>query len=110
MKKIETSLDGYLNKIESYLRNIIISLNNSDTWKIQLTITINFISSKDTEEERVKRLSRDNIKFTSDSEVNYVIEKLFKSLRSKYQDGLETSMKGSDFIFDSIQLMYYKCH
>ena len=77
---------------------------------IQLTITINFISSKDTEEERVKRLSRNNIKFTSDSEVNYVIEKLFKSLRSKYQDGLETSMKGSDFIFDSVQLMYYKCH
>ena len=77
---------------------------------IQLTITINFISSKDTEEERVKRLSRDNIKFASDSEVNYVIEKLFKSLRSKYQDGLETSMKGSDFIFDSVQLMYYKCH
>ena len=23
---------------------------------------------------------------------------------------LETSMKGSDFIFDSVQLMYYKCH
>ena len=77
---------------------------------IQLTITINFISSKDTEEERVKHLSRNNIKFISDSEVNYVIEKLFKSLRSKYQDGLETSMKGSDFIFDSVQLMYYKCH
>ena len=25
-----------------------------------------------------------------------------KSLRSKYQDNLETSMKGSDFIFDSV--------
>ena len=24
--------------------------------------------------------------------------------------GLETSMKGSDFIFDSVQLMYHKCH
>ena len=23
---------------------------------------------------------------------------------------LETSMKGSGFIFDSVQLMYYKCH
>ena len=33
-----------------------------------------------------------------------------KSLRAKYQDGLEKSMKGSDFIFDSVQLMYYKCH
>ena len=43
-------------------------------------------------------------------EVNDVIETLFKPLRSKYQDGLETSMKRSDFIFDSVQLMYYKCH
>ena len=33
-----------------------------------------------------------------------------KSLRSKYQDNLKTSMKGSDFIFNSAQLMYYKCH
>ena len=23
---------------------------------------------------------------------------------------LETSMRGSDFIFDSVQMMYYKCH
>ena len=39
-----------------------------------------------------------------------LLKKLFKSLRSKYQDGLETSIKESDFIFDSVQLMYYKCH
>ena len=50
-----------------------------------------------------------NIKFTPYSDANDVIEKLFKSLRSKYQDNLETSMKGSDFIFDSVQLKYYKC-
>ena len=23
---------------------------------------------------------------------------------------LETSMEGSDFVFDSVQLLYYKCH
>ena len=28
---------------------MIIDLRNSDTWKIQLTIAINFISSKDAE-------------------------------------------------------------
>ena len=47
----------------------------------------------------------DNIKFTFYIEVNDVIEKLFKSLRTKYQNGLEKSMKGIDFIFDSVQLM-----
>ena len=33
-----------------------------------------------------------------------------KSLLSRYQIGIETLMRGSDFIFDSVQLLYYKCH
>ena len=36
--------------------------------------------------------------------------KNFKSLRSKYQENLETSMRESDSIFDSVQLMHYKVH
>ena len=36
-------LEEYLNKMEPDLRNIIIDLQESDTWKIQLTISINFI-------------------------------------------------------------------
>ena len=46
------SLSEYLNNIEPSFRNILIDLQNSDEWKIQL-IAINFISSKDAEEERV---------------------------------------------------------
>ena len=108
--KRDLSLDEYLDRIEPYLRNIIINLQNSDAWKIQLISPINFISSKDSEEEYVMHQSSDNINFTSYSEVNYVTGKLFKSLRSKYPDALETSTKGSDFIFDTVQIMYYKCH
>ena len=52
----------------------------------------------------------DNIKFTPYNDANEVVNELFESLRSKYQDNLEISMRGSDFIFDSVQLMYYKCH
>ena len=52
-------------------------------------------------------LSSDNIKFTSYSEVNDATEKLYKLLRSKYQNDLETSMKASDFIFDLVQV-YFK--
>ena len=47
------SLNEYLNNIEPSFRNILTDLQNSDEWKIQLTIAINFISSKDAEEERV---------------------------------------------------------
>ena len=44
------------------------------------------------------------------NDANEVADELFESLRSRYQGNLETPMGGSDFIFDSVQLMYYKCH
>ena len=53
MKVKNLSLREYLNKIKLYLRNIIIDLQESDTWKFQLTIAINFISWKDDEEEHL---------------------------------------------------------
>ena len=36
-----------------------------------------------------------------------VIKELVESLLPRYQIGLETSMKGSDFIFDCVNLLYY---
>ena len=92
------------------MRNIIINLQNSDAWKIQLTITINFISLKEVEKERVIHSRSGNIKFTSYNDVNEVVDELFELLRSRYQGNLKSSMIGSDFIFDSVQLMHYKCH
>ena len=91
------------------MRNIIIDLQNSDTWKIQLTIAINFFSSKDDEEERVIHSKSDNVRFTSYNDANEVVDELFNSLNSRYQDNLEKSIRGSWFIFDSVQLLYYKC-
>ena len=43
-------------------------------------------------------------------QMKLLINSLMKSFRSKYQDSLKTSMKESDFIFDSAQLMYCKYH
>ena len=71
---------------------------------------INFISSKHAEEERIMHSTHSNIKFTSYNDVDEVVDELFDSLRSRYQGNLETSRRGSDFIFDSVQLKYYKCH
>ena len=42
-------------------------------------------------------------------DANEVVDDLFESLRSRYQGNLETSMRGSDFSFDSVQLLYYEC-
>ena len=38
-----------------------------------------------------------------------VIQELFDSLKNRYQNNSE-SMKGSEFVFDYVQLLYYKCH
>ena len=45
----------HLDKIKRYLKYFTNTLKKSDTWKIQLTIATNFVSSKDTDEERVMR-------------------------------------------------------
>ena len=52
-KNRNLSLDEYRNKIGPYSRNITIKLQNSDSWKIELTIAINFIFSNDAKEKRV---------------------------------------------------------
>ena len=92
------------------MKNVIIDLLNSDTWKIQLKIAVKFISSKDLDEERVMHSRSNNIKFASHNDADEVSDELFESLRSRYHGNLKASMRGSDFIFDSVPLMYYKCH
>ena len=93
-----------------YLGNIIIDFQNSDTRKIQLTIEINFIIWKDGEEECVMHSRSNNIKVTSYEYVNEIVDELFVSLCSRYQGKVETSMRRTDFIFDSLQLVHYKLH
>ena len=88
----------------------MIEFRNSDTWKIQITIAINFISSKDHEKKRVMHSRNKNTKFTSCNDVNKVLDELFDPVRSRYQGNFETSMGGSQFIFDSVQMIYYKCY
>ena len=55
------STKEYLNKIASYLKDIMNNLQTSDTWKIQLTVAINFIFSKDIDEERIIYLKAGDI-------------------------------------------------
>ena len=39
---------------------------------------------------------------------NDVVDELFESLFSRYQTGLEISIRESGFLFDSVQRLYYK--
>ena len=44
------------------------------------------------------------------NETNEIIEELFDSLLQNYKKGLEEKMKGSDFLLDSVDLLYYNLH
>ena len=52
----------------------------------------------------------DNIEIMINDKADEVIKKLFESFLNRYQIGLETSMRSSDFIFHCVHLLYYKCH
>ena len=45
----------------------------------------------------------------SSDEADEVKKTLFDSLENRYQNNLEL-MRGSEFVFDYVQLLYYKCH
>ena len=61
----DLTLKEYLDKLKPYLRDIIIDLQNSDTWKIHLTIAISFIPSKDVDEEHLMHAKSENVELMS---------------------------------------------
>ena len=65
---------------------------------------INFISSKDSDETCTMHTTSDNVEIMIGNKRGEIIQKLFNSLLQKYQEGLEESMRGREFIFDSIEL------
>ena len=63
-------------------------------------MAINFISSKeDSDETHTMRTKSDNIEIMLGSETDEIIEELFKSLLQRYQEGLEETMRATEFIF-----------
>ena len=78
--------------------------NNSDTWKVQLIIANNFVSSIDNNEEHVMHSKCDNIEILINDEADEVIKELFDLIQNGYQNNLK-SMKGSEFAFDYVHLL-----
>ena len=51
----------------------------------------------------------DNIEIMTNDEADEFIKELFDSLKNRYQNNLE-SVKGSEFLFNYVYLLYYECH
>ena len=71
-------------------------------WKIQLTMQINFISHNDSEETRTMYTKSRNKEI-----MDGTIKEFRESLLQHYQKNLEQSLRGSEFIFDRVDLLYY---
>ena len=78
-------------------------------WKIQVCMHVNFISYRDTGETRIYYVWSDNVSIMQDSDTNDIIREIFRSFLHNYQEELKT-IKGSDFVFESFDLMDYKLH
>ena len=44
------------------------------------------------------------------NETDKIIKELLESLFQIYQEGLEESVKGSEFVFNSVHLLHYRLH
>ena len=69
-------------------------------------MTINFISSKDFDEIHTINTKSHNTEIIVGKETDETIEELFKSLLQRCQEGLKESLRESEFVFDSVDLLY----
>ena len=70
---------------------------------------INFVSFLDSTQFHTMHTKSD-IKIMTGIETNDIINELFKSFFRRYQEGLETAMKRSSFVFYSDDLLNYIFH
>ena len=77
---IITHLRDIINDYEAHGKLKGDSSNDYETegeWKIQSSMEINFVSSKDSDEIRIMHTNSDNIEILMGSETNYIIKELF---------------------------------
>ena len=102
------SIQEYFALIEKYLRELINQYKNEGKCKIQLIAEINFISLKPgSDGTRIMYTRSDNEEFMNGSDTDQVIKLLFRSFLQKYQENFQNKMRGSNFEFDGVNLLYY---
>ena len=109
-KDSKSSIDEYFDIIRPYLRDMIDNHKATGEWKIQLTMRIIFVFFTDANETREMHTKINNITILRGVENENIINELFNTFRKRYQEGLETKMRGSSFTFESIDLLEYHLH
>ena len=102
------SFNEYLELIKPYLYDLINVYKAKGEWKLQLSAKISFVSQKPDSNEICIMYTRSTPEeIIIGCETEEVAENLIMQLLQKYQDNLQNKMKGSDFIFNGINNLYY---
>ena len=107
-KDNKLALYEYFEIIRPYLKDLID--DHKGEWKIKLSMRMIFVSFTDANETRDMYTKSDNVTILSGIETDDVINELLNSFRRRYQEGLQTKMKGSSFTFERIDLLEYHLH
>ena len=103
------SLYEYFDNIKPDLKDMIDYYKSKAEWKIQI-MRIIFISFIDKNQTQLMHTKSDNVEIINGTDTNAAINELINSFMKRYQEGLETKMKGSSYIFESADLLEYHLH
>ena len=78
--------------------------------KIQLNMGVNFISTNDAGEIRTFYVRIDNKEIRLGNQTPEIIDELIKSFLSNYQKEKNILRNGSNFVFDSVDLLTVSIH
>ena len=109
-KNTELALYEYFDKIKPHLKDMIDDYKSKGEWKIQITMRIIFISFIDKNKTQVMYTKSDNVEIMNGNDTSDAINKLINFFMKRYQEGLETKMKVSSYIFERIDLLEYHLH
>ena len=84
--------------------------NNFNEWKIQINMRVNFVSSNDTEEIRTIFVLSDNEEIRLGNEMDDIVKRLINSFLNNYQREEIILRNGSNFVFESVDLLSYRIH
>ena len=77
----------YINTIRPYLSDIINNHKTQGEWKIHLTMAINFISSKDSDETRTMHTKNGTVEIMMSSETDKIIEGILNLFFKDIENG-----------------------
>ena len=113
-KNKKLSIEQYLDKIKPYLSDLINENkaleNNLNEWKVQINMSVNFVSFNDTGEIRIIFVLSDNEEIRLGNETDDIVNRLVSSFLNNYQKEEIILRNGSNFVFESVDLLSYHIH